>query len=150
MKALIRTISEYTDADLLLGVFSSAKAAASARAEYIARYKSGAAKDPWARQAYHAANLRTDVMVVPMRACPACLPRGRKPERLIVVSGYAEGFGQRIRTLDSAHGSPACAKKSKAKAKRKSQVKGFPAYALLQEIQLDRLACDAADEQPCL
>lgn len=94
MYLLKRTISPYTGADLLLGVFVSRHQAESARRAYVARYRSGTKSDPWAEQTYHDVQLEEDVSVVGDLPALGDVANSR---RAYVVSAYAECFGQVLR-----------------------------------------------------
>lgn len=148
MKALMRRISAYSGADLLLGVFTTDKGARAARAEYIARYKGGRSRDPWARQAYREGSLAADVVAERIRPCRSCKAGAVRDGPVTVVSAYSEGFGQVVREVDSAHASRACPRRRAASLGRAADPMPFPGYALLHEVIVDRLAPDAPEARP--
>jgi hypothetical protein len=150
MKALIRHISEYSGADLLLGVFTTDAGAQEARAEYIARYARCCFRDPWARQPYRRVSLTADVAVDRIRACKSCATGAARAKHVTVVSVYSEGFGQVVREIDSAHVLRTCAKRRAAELSQGADSRSFPKYALLQEVAVDRLASDAPGNQPSI
>lgn len=139
MFLLVRQISPYTGADVLLGVFTSAERAESCRAAYLERRASGQESDPWRDQAYRDRGLTSsDVLVRPMAGPSEAVAE------VFVVSHYLEGFGQIVRKFDSIHASESAAEA------RIAAIEADPDahYALSQRARIDVLLSDARDDQP--
>lgn len=103
MKLLIRSISSYTGATLLLGVFSTLEEAQAARTKYISQYRDGEKTDPWKEQAYKGEmNLDEDVII--LEDIPE-IGVSRNEVEIYIVSTYAEGFGQIMREFNAICGS---------------------------------------------
>lgn len=139
---LIRRMSAYTSAHVLLGVFTTAALADAARAAYLARYAADPASDPWHEQAYKDDGLVAEDLEVRCFSGPA------EATELVVVSDYAEGFGQIGRRFDSLHASMAAAEARIAALNDVEDM--FPHYALPQLARLDALLSDAEKDQPYL
>lgn len=137
---LVRRISAYTGADVLLGVFTAASLADDARAAYLARYAAEPASDPWRRQGYKEDGLSADDLVVLALPGPADVPE------VFVVSDYSEGFGQIDRTFDSLHASAAAA--DARIAALDAVESAFPRFALRQLALIDALLSGAEEDQP--
>ncbi|WP_434419988.1 hypothetical protein [Nannocystis pusilla] len=137
---LIRRMSAYTSADVLLGVFTTAALADAARAAYLARYAADPASDPWREQAYKADGLVAEDLEVRCFSGPA------EATEVVVVSNYSEGFGQTSRRFDSLHESMAAAEARIAALNDVEDM--FPHYALPQRARLDALLSDAEKDQP--
>lgn len=137
---LVRRISAYTGADVLLGVFTAASLADAARAAYLARYAAEPDSDPWRRQGDKEDGLSADDLVV------LALPGPADVTEVFVVSDYSEGFGQIDRTFDSLHASAAAA--DARIAALDAVESAFPRYALRQLAPIDVLLSDAEVDQP--
>ncbi|PCC72115.1 hypothetical protein SAMN02745121_01324 [Nannocystis exedens] len=137
---LVRRISAYTAAHVLLGVFSTASLADAARAAYLERYAADPASDPWREQAYKDDGLVEDDLVV------TCLSGPAEAVEVFVVSDDSEGFGQIIRTFDSLHDSEVAADARIAVLDDVESM--FPHYALRQRARLDVLLSNAEEAQP--
>jgi hypothetical protein len=143
MHLLIRRISEYTAAHVLLGVFPTAQAAEAAKAEYARRCATDPTSDPWREQAYKEAGLSERDLVVQELPAPDLVG-----EEVFVVSNYSEGFGQVVREFDSLHGTSEAAEVRVAELDAVDD--RFPHYALVQRARVDVLLSDSADVQPRL
>lgn len=141
MLLLIRRISPYTGADVLLGVFTAAAQAEAARAEYLERYAAGRRSDPWRRQAYRDEGLSAQDLVLQAIEGPAT-----DGAEVFVVSEYSEGFGQIVRRFDSVHASAdaAAARIAEIEAAEDAQ------YALCQRARVGVTLSDAREDQPRL
>ncbi|MCY0987009.1 hypothetical protein OV203_07740 [Nannocystis sp. ILAH1] len=137
---LIRRMSAYTSAHVLLGVFTTASLADAARAAYLARYTADPASDPWHEQAYKDDGLVAKDLEVRCFSGPA------EATEVVVVSDYSEGFGQIVRRFDSLHESMAAAEVRIAALNDVEDI--FPHYALPQLARLDALLSDAEKDQP--
>lgn len=137
---LIRRLSAYTSADVLLGVFTTAALADAARAAYLARYAADPTSDPWHEQAYKDDGLVAKDLEVRCFSGPA------EATEVVVVSDYAEGFGQIGRRFDSLHESMVAAEARIAALNDVEDM--FPHYALPQLARLDALLSDAEKDQP--
>ena len=139
MYLLIRLISPYTEANLLLGVFRTRNDVQVARTQYIAQYQDGRKEDPWKKQGYKdEVNLNDDVIVlddIPVMGV------NQNAVEVYVVSNYAEGFGQIIRKFDAICGSEesALATVSDIKAKLDDN---FPEYCKVDKIVVGKLLSD--------
>jgi len=142
MHLLIRRISSYTAADVLLGVFETAEQAQSARAAYAARYAADPDSDPWREQGYKDAGLPIGDLVIRELAAPS------GSAEVLVVSNYSEGFGQVVRKFDSLHRSKADADRRMAELDAQDDL--FPHYAICQRAVVGVLLSDAREDQPCL
>jgi hypothetical protein len=91
MLALLRTISPYSGASQLLGVYTIADAADSARAAYLGWIECHG--DPHAEQAYRTVDVAADTRIEPLEGEHAA------GSVVLVVSQMAEGFGQIVRVL---------------------------------------------------
>ena len=99
MHILVRRISPYTHHDLLLGVFPSRELASEARSQYLQAVVHGCG-DPWALQAYWEVS-DNDVEIL---ETVSLIDVTSEVARVFVVSSYAEGFGQVIRTFEAVAG----------------------------------------------
>src|SRR5262245_56173723 len=129
MYLLIRRISEYTAAHVLLGVFSTAQEAEAAKVAYARRYAADPLGDPWREQAYKEPGLSEHDLVVQEVPGPACADG-----TVFVVSNYSEGFGQVARAFDLLHRS---AESAAARAAELDAADDrFPHYALVQQARV--------------
>ena len=139
MNLLIRLISPYTEANLLLGVFSTLKEAQTAHTEYISQYKDGKKKDPWKEQAYKG-EVDLDEDVVILEDIPE-IGVGHNEAEVYIVSTYTEGFGQIIREFNAICGSEeiAVATVSELESKLESN---FPEYCEFEKVVVGELLRD--------
>ncbi|WAS95226.1 hypothetical protein [Nannocystis punicea] len=143
MFLLVRRISAYTGADVLLGVFTSPERAQAARAAYLSKKcAADPASDPWHEQAHKADGLVEDDLVI------ISLPGPAEAVEVFVVSDYDEGFGQICRDFDSIHDSAVTAERRIARLNRTPREHSH--YALLQRAELDTPLSDAEADQPAL
>lgn len=141
MFLLIRRISPYTGADLLLGVFVSAEQAGAARADYLARYATGLASDPWHEQAYKAAGLVESDLLVRAMDTPTAMGA-----EVFVVSHYLDFFGQLVRQFDSLHASAEAAEARVVEVEAEDD----SGYAMVQRVRIGVSLSDASDAQPSM
>jgi hypothetical protein len=143
MYLLIRNISEYTAAHVLLGVFGTAEELERARGEYTAKYTADPTSDPWRNQAYKDPGLASKDWVV-----EEVVGSAQDGAEVFIVSNYFEGFGQVVRKFDSIHHSAIDANKRVAELDAVED--RFPHYALVQQVLVGTLLSDAPEEQPRL
>ena len=138
MYLLKRTISPYTSHDVLLGCFSSRGKAQAAREQYLKRYQDQPNDDRWKEQAYKDVELQKDVVIISDIPEIQVQP---KHEEVFVLSSFAEGFGQIIRTFHMVCGTLETAQK-KAKKLEKGFEGNFPEYCQIQKVVVDKLLSD--------
>jgi hypothetical protein len=143
MHLLIRRISPYTGADVLLGAFLTAKEAAAAKLKYAARYADKPDADPWRDQAYKDPGLSEHDLIIKE------VPFGETADEVIVVSNYFDGLGLVNRDFDSIHALPDAALAREAELDAAEEIE-VPHYALSQRVRVGILLSDAHDKQPGL
>jgi hypothetical protein len=136
MYLLKREISPYTSHDILLGCYRSREEAQAARQQYILQYQNNQKDDPWKVQAYTTVDLEKDVVIVD--DIPEIQPTN---EEVFVVSSFAEGFGQIIRTFHVVCGSLVSAEK-KSKEIKENFDNHFPEYCQIQKVVVGKLLSD--------
>jgi hypothetical protein len=143
MYLLIRHISEYTAAHVLLGVFGTAEEIERARGAYTAKYTADPTSDPWRDQAYKQPGLASKDLVV-----KELMGSAQDGAEVFIVSNYSEGFGQVVRKFDSMHHSRADAERRVAELDAEEDY--FLHYARVQQVLVGTLLSDAPEEQPRL
>ena len=99
MFLLIRTISSYTNADLLLGVFTTGEDVRLEKQKYIGRIRANPDSDRWKNQAYRPDfDLEKDLYIVSSSKIEVQLDDAI-PKEVYVVSRMLEAFGQVHREL---------------------------------------------------
>lgn len=143
---LLRRISSYTGADLLLGAFFTLEEAEAAKSTYLWRYEAAPETDPWREQAYKKTRLDGDLMT------QAVDFTGSQDGDLFVVSTYAEGLGQILRRVVSVHSSADEARIRIAEIDEaiESGENTSVDYALYQQVQPGVLLSDRPEHQPSL
>jgi len=134
MHLLMRRLSEYTANHLLLGVFRTLEGAERARHEYLNSVVHGTS-DPWAKQAYHEVS---DGDVAILSSLP-CLEPADSQDRAFVVSSYAEGFGQVIRSFEAIAGSDTTARGHATALEAKDDGE-FPYHCEIDEVLVGELS----------
>jgi hypothetical protein len=148
MHALIREISAYSGADVLLGVFCSREAAETMRVRYREDLLSGRREDPWRRQAYKSDSLaEEDFLVIDLS--DRCGGDFKEGDHVFVVSNYCEGCGQITREIRSVVGSLAEAEAKVTEIDSKPTYSG-PDYGSWQEAVVGQALSDARENQPRL
>ncbi|MEP7126967.1 MAG: hypothetical protein ABJE95_38905 [Byssovorax sp.] len=132
----MRRLSEYTANHLLLGVFRALDDAERARREYLRAVVHGPS-DPWAKQAYHEVS-DDDVAIL---SSLAQLDQAEPRDRVFVISSYAEGFGQVVRSFEAIAGSEAAASEHAASLEAEDDGE-FPGYVEVDEILVGELSLD--------
>jgi hypothetical protein len=138
MYLLKRDISSYTSHDVLLGCFSSREKAQTAREEYIKLYQTNREDDPWKEQGYKNVDLEKDVVIIDDLPEFQIQP---SDEEVFIVSSFAEGFGQIIRTIHNICGSLELAEK-KSKEIEKNFDGSLPEYCQIQKVIVGKLLSD--------
>jgi hypothetical protein len=138
MYVLIRIISPYTSHDILLGCYRSREEAQVARQQYILQYQSNRKDDPWKEQGYTTVDLEKDVVIVDDIPEIQIQPTN---EEVFVVSSFAEGFGQIIRTFHAICGSLMAAWNKSKEIKEKFDGH-FPEYCQIQKVVVGKLLSD--------
>src|SRR3954454_3566780 len=96
---LIRKISPYLGANVLLGVFPTAREAEQHRDAYFAMRTQTPASDPWREQPYKPEGLKmSDLLISDVQGS-----RVSSGSVVFVISSYSEGFGQTVRSFTSVH-----------------------------------------------
>lgn len=142
MYALIRLISAYSGADILLGIFSTKEKANSVRNDYIAALQSGSREDPWREQAYKEDMLCEDDLI--LMDLSGMTDKNSKPtDTVFVVSAYSEGFGQIMREIKSI----VQTRLEAVRAVKNHVDDGFVSYSLFQEAVVDKELSDSRESQ---
>lgn len=97
MFLIIRKISAYTNADIIIGIFSTLENANNAKEKYITQCK---ISDKWAEQSYKNVDLQTDILIEDINQ-KIPFEYSKSTKIIYVVSKFVEGFGQIIRFVDS-------------------------------------------------
>jgi hypothetical protein len=140
---LIRKISPYMEASILLGVFTSPEEAERNRKAYLASRAETPASDPWHHQPYKPDGLQpSDLVVMDFQDLDVVAD-----SPAFVVSNYSEGFGQTVRKFISVHTDLAAAK-SEAARLEEADNDSFPSYFRVQEAIVGQLLSDAPEAQP--
>ncbi len=147
--ALIRKISTYSGADVLLGVFHEQLAAEDARERYLARYHPSPQSDPWHEQSYKPEGLAAEDLQIKTLKLESRFT-GRE---VSIVSLYYEGMGQLLRELDSIHSSRASAEERVAEVEATmgaadKMTYDLPSDCIAQILVLDELQSDLPEDQP--
>ncbi len=142
MYILIRKISPYTGADIVLGLFCQKSQAEIATGNYLSHYYLYPEEDPWKDQAYVDEQLSPEQIIIEEYYCE-CMPS----TTVFLVSHYTDAFGKLTRMIDSVF-------KSKKEAvdrcrELEKEENDFPGYAKYQEIVVGEILSDAREEQPC-
>ena len=138
MYLLKRSISPYTSQDVLLGCFRSREKAQAAREDYLKPYRANPSGDRWKEQAYRIVDLEKDVVIVDNLPEAQVQP---SQEEVFVLSSFAEGFGQIIRTFHAICGSLEFAEK-KSKEIEQQLDDGSNEYCQIQNVVVDKLLPD--------
>src|SRR5258706_13772026 len=126
---LIRRISPYIHADLLLGVFASQDEVQRHRTAYLATRTKTAASEPWHHQPHKPDGLQaSDLIVMQVQGSVA-----GANTYAFVVSSYSEGFGQVVREFISIHIDRTIAERHAARLQETNEDTS-PIYYLVQEV----------------
>lgn len=129
---LIRKISNYDGADLLLGIFDDRAKAEQCRADYLTRLKK--TSDPWAKQSYRDVSPQEDTVI---EAFEFSLDKsGAVAQTIYLVSQYQEGFGQIIRNYVGAFVTASEAEEYSERLDSDEE-QSFPHYCLVDQIVLN-------------
>jgi hypothetical protein len=140
---LIRKVSPYMSANILLGVFTSPEEADRNRNAYLASRTQAQTSDPWHHQPYKPDGLQpSDLFLMDFRYIDVVAD-----SPAFVVSKYSEGFGQVLRKFISIHADLATAK-SEAARLEEADNDPFPSYFRVQEAIVGQLLSDAPEAQP--
>ncbi len=144
MHILIRKISPYTGADILLGVFTDAASAEFTRSLYWNLRAGDAEGDIWYCQAFRPDGLQNEDLEISHIVGPE-LNNGATA---FVLSLYDDGMGQLSREFVSLH--PDMASAQTAQKKTAASLKyNFPVtYCTIQQIKIGELLSDAKEDQP--
>lgn len=143
MYLLIRKISAYSGADILLGVFVRQQDAETARIEYSKRYARSPQSDPWYDQGYKSPGLTAeDLRILEFEF------EGSVPDEVFVVSRYCHGFGQVLRAFDSVYPTQESADVRIARIAEWAGEKTFPPKGACQRVPVGKLLSDADVDQP--
>lgn len=93
---LTREISAYSGEDLFLGVYDNLALATRQKERYVLNCK---VADDWKEQAYREVNVQEDVQIVEVQDKQTEEEHPKEGQRICLVSGIAEGFGQIIKEL---------------------------------------------------
>jgi len=141
MHLLVRKISEYTGADVFLGIFYEKPEAENALNKYRENYLASPELDPWKEQAYVDEHLSLDQFEI------IEIEEKMNTESIIfIVSKYSEAFGQVGRDIDKAYENLKDAQQRCDELDNEDAE--FPQYALYQEFKIGEIASDAPDDQP--
>jgi hypothetical protein len=140
---LIRKISAYLAADILLGVFPTAQEAEQRRDAYFAMRAQTPASDPWCEQPYKPEGLKmSDLVVSDIQGS-----RVSSGTVVFVISSYSEGFGQTVRRFISVHQDKAVATRQAGRL-QEADSDSYPNYYRVQEATVGQLLPDDPDLQP--
>jgi hypothetical protein len=140
---LIRNISAYLGADVLLGVFTTAQDAEQYRNAYFTTRTQTPASDPWREQPYKRDGLQmSDLVISDIQGSP--ISSGTV---VFVISSYSEGFGQTVRKFISVHNEKAVATRQAARLED-ADTDCFPNYYRVQEATVGQLLPGDPDLQP--
>ena len=142
---LLRRISAYSGADIVLGVFPKLTAAESARDAYLIRYQ-----DPWHEQSYKTAGLAVDDLVIERHESDSL--RDPSTNELSLISVYFDGFGQLVRKIDSLHSDRSVAEQRRERIEYEMEhaTEPFdaPNHCVIQTIRVGDIQSDKPDDQP--
>ena len=138
MYLLKRSISPYTSHDVLLGCFRSREKAQTAREEYLKTQRANPSGDRWKEQAYRSVDLEKDVGIVDNIPEVQIQPI---QEEVFVLSSFAEGFGQIIRTFHAICGSLGLAEKKSKEIEGQLDDESNE-YCQIQKVVVDTLLPD--------
>ncbi|MGV3754356.1 MAG: hypothetical protein ACO1QS_03165 [Verrucomicrobiota bacterium] len=145
MHILIRKISPYTGADILLGVFTDAASAEFTRSLYWNLRAGDAEVDPWYNQSYRPPGLQSEDLV----AAQIKGPEFKNGETVFVLSRYMDGMGQKPRMFLSLHKDAATAQTALAQAEASiGPYNLVNNYYSIQEAKVGEMLSDAREEQP--
>ena len=140
---LIRKISAYVGADVLLGVFATAQEAERHRNGYFAMRTETQVSDPWREQPFKAEGLRmSDLVISDIEGS-----RISCGSVAFVISSYSQGFGQTLRRFISVHNDKAFATRQAAQLEE-ADTDTFPNYYRVQEAPVGQLLPDEPNLQP--
>jgi len=140
---LIRKISPFLGANVLLGVFPTAQDAEQHRDAYFAMRTQTPASDPWREQPYKPEGLKiSDLVISDIQGS-----RVSAGAAVFVISSYSEGFGQTVRRFVSVHNDKAVATRQAGRLEE-TDTDSFPNYYRVQEATVGQLLPDDPDLQP--
>lgn len=143
MFLLKRTMSPYTECDILLGCFRNLEDAQKARNFYIQQYIGEKKDDPWKGQAFYNVDLEKDVVILDN------IPEfdvASDTDTVSVISSFREGFGQEVREFHTICGSDKTVYIHIARIKEIIKVHdSWPRSVSAQRIKANRLLSDARD-----
>ena len=140
---LIRQISAYLAADVLLGVFPTVQDAEQCRNAYFAMRTQTPASDPWRKQPYKPDGLQMSDLII-KHIQGSAISSGTV---VFVVSKYSEALGQTLRELISVHNDKAVASRQVARLEA-ANTDSFLHYYRVQEAIVGQLLPDDPDLQP--
>ena len=130
-----REISNYTNADLVIGVYESDKKAQIAKNLYI---KQCATSDVWKDQAYRDVNLAEDVKITDVSEILSFTPT-KETASIYVVSLLFEGMGQVNREIKKIFDSKI---EANTFIEKQELEEGFVSYCILEEMRLNEIHPD--------
>jgi hypothetical protein len=137
---LIRKISAYLGADVLLGVFTTTQDAEQHRNAYFTTRTQTLASDPWREQPYQPDGLQmSDLVISDIQGS-----RISSGTVVFVISSYSEGFGQTVRRFISVHNEKDVATRQAAQLEA-ADTDCFPNYYRVQEATVGQLLPDDPD-----
>lgn len=139
---LLRKISPYSGADVLLGVFSCSELLEKRKAGYFQNYQRNPADDAWREQAFSEVGLKLDDLISHVLVSPESSSDGH----VFVVSVFEEFLAQLDRKIDSIHPDQDTAED------RANLVDGrgreFPRSVIITRVKIDQSLSDAPGAQP--
>jgi len=140
---LIRRISAYLGADVLLGVFASTSEAEQQRDIYFAMRTEKPASDPWREQPYKTDGLQmADLVILNIQGSQVS-----SGAAAFVISSDSQGFGQMARRFISVHNEQAVALRQAAKFEEADD-DSFPTFYRVQGVRVGELLPDDPDLPP--
>ena len=146
---LVRKISPYTHADILLGVFSKLELAESVKEKYYQKYLKNPLLYPWHKQAYKSDGLLYEDLIVESYNLDLRI----EENTISVVSIYYDFMGQIFRKIDSFYADSKAAKQRLKNIKLECDFDEptydlTPQHSNMQVIQLNKLQSDKRTDQP--
>jgi len=143
MHILIRKISPYTGADILLGVFTDAASAEFTRSLYWQMRANDAEGDPWHKQCYRPDGLKSDDLQI----SPVAGPEFKVGEEVFVLSNYGEGMGSAFRKIVSIYQDARIAQLDGKRIELEEQSLQRNS-CFIQKVRVGELLSDSPKEQP--
>lgn len=142
---LIRKISPYSGADILLGVFSELEKAEQFRNSYVQQYRNFPEKDPWRKQAYKNPIILEKDLTITEHKTNLKIKDG---DLIYVVSSYLDVMGQITRKIDSIYFDVEQAQKRIDELEAIEDFNEAISYAIAQTVLVGNLQSDKPSEQP--